>query len=169
MHNLTGCTLVSDCDKTVGLLNGVFSLVKYGLSRCNGGFGTESTPCNEGDFSRAAARLSYSRPYNKNTTTLEVQAENVVRELSTILTSGRLSDVNKRIIKDAYISKLNQTGIVDPAGAALRMAQVRSLCHSLFQDLALILILIFMHSSNCFWQLLSFILPILCRKLGPRG
>jgi hypothetical protein len=128
MQNLTGCTLVSYCDKTVGLLNGLFSLVKYGLSTCNGGFGRENTPCNEGDFSRAAARLSYSRPYNKITTTLEVQAENVVRELSTILTSGRLSDVNKRIIKDAYISKLNQTGIADPAGAALRMAQVCSFC-----------------------------------------
>jgi hypothetical protein len=128
MQNLTGSTLVSYFDKKVGLLNGVFSLVKYGLSRCNGGFGTENTNCNEGDFSRAAARLSYSRPYNKITATLEVQAENVVSELSTILTSGRLSDVNKRIIKDAYISKLNQTGIADPAGAALRMAQVCSFC-----------------------------------------
>jgi hypothetical protein len=102
----------------------MISLVKYGLSRCNGGFGTESTNCIEGDFSRAAARLSFSRPHNKNTTTPQNQARNVVRELSTILTSGRLSDASQQIIEDAYISKLNQTGLLDPAGAALRLAQV---------------------------------------------
>jgi hypothetical protein len=110
------------------MLNGMFSLVKYGLKACNGGFGTEWAGCTEGDFNRATARLSFSRPYNKNTTTPQDQAENVVNELSTILTSGRLSDANKQIIKDAYISKLNQTGILDPAGAALRVAQVCPVC-----------------------------------------
>lgn len=108
----------------MGLLNGMFSMVKYGLSTCYGGLGAVGTNCNEGDFSRASARLSFSRPYNKTTTTLQDQAESVVGELSTILTSGRLSADNKRLIKDAYISKLNQTGIVDPAGAAIRIAQV---------------------------------------------
>lgn len=112
--------------KIVGLLNGMFSMVKYGLSTCYGGLGALGTNCNEGDFSRAPARLSFSRPYNKNTTTPQDQAESVVGELSTILTSGRLSADNKKLIKDAYLSKLNQTGIIDPAGAALRIAQV---CH----------------------------------------
>ena len=106
------------------MLNGMFLLVKYGLKACNGFFGTEWAGCTKGDFNRATARLSFSRPYNKNTTTPQDQAENVVNELSTIFMSGRLSDANKQIIKDAYISKLNQTGILDPAGAALRVAQV---------------------------------------------
>ena len=104
-------------------------MVKFGLSTCYGGFGAVGTNCIEGDFSRASARLSFSRPYNKATTTPQDQAESVVGELSTILTSGRLSTDNKRLIKDAYISKLNQTSIMDPAGAALRVAQV---CHCCF-------------------------------------
>lgn len=98
--------------------------MKYGLSTCYGGLGAVGTNCVEGDFSRATARLSFSRPFNKNTTTLQGQAENVVGELATILTSGRLSSDNKRLIKDAYILKLNQTGLIDPASAALRVAQV---------------------------------------------
>ena len=124
-------------------------MVKFGLSTCYGGFGAVGTNCIEGDFSRAAARLSFSRPHNKNTTTPQNQVRNVVRELSTILTSGRLSDASRQIIEDAYISKLNQTGIADPAGAALRMAQVCSFCLLLFQGLPLILILISLPPSNC--------------------
>ena len=116
-------TMLMDMPKTVGLLNGMFSLVKYGLSRCYGGFGDPWTSCNEGSTSSAAARLSFSRSFNRNTTTPQAQAENVVGELSTILTSGRLSAANKAVIKDEYLKKLNQTGITDPAGAALRMAQ----------------------------------------------
>ena len=119
------------------MLNGMFSLVKYGLNGCYGGFGTGWSGCTEGDFTRATARLSFSRPYNKNTTTPQDQAENVVSELSTIFTSGRLSDANKQIIKDAYISKLNQTSILDPAGAALRVAQVCPLCALSLSGLAL--------------------------------
>jgi hypothetical protein len=130
-------TMLVDMPKTVGMLNGMFSLVKYGLSGCYGGFGTGWSGCTEGDFTRATARLSFSRPYNKNTTTPQDQAENVVSELSTIFTSGRLSDANKQIIKDAYISKLNQTSILDPAGAALRVAQVCPLCALSLSGLAL--------------------------------
>ena len=118
------------------MLNGMFSLVKYGLNGCYGGFGT-GWGCTEGDFTRATARLSFSRPYNKNTTTPQDQAENVISELSTIFTSGRLSDANKQIIKDAYISKLNQPSILDPAGAALRVAQVCTLCALSLSRLAL--------------------------------
>ena len=108
---------------TVGLLNGMFSLVKYGLSRCRGGFGTEWSQCNEGDFSSATAHLSFSRPFDGTTTTVEDHAEDVVSELSTLLTSGRLGAENKQLIKEAYIAKLNDTAAVDPAGSALRFAQ----------------------------------------------
>lgn len=116
-------TMIMDMPKIVSLLNGMFSMVKYGLSRCYGGFGTDWSPCTEGDFSRATAHLSFARPYDADTTLMEDQAENVVRELSTILTSGRLSAENKELIKEAYIAKLNDTDATDPAGSALRMAQ----------------------------------------------
>ena len=101
----------------MGLLNGMFSLVKYGLSNCNGGFGSDWASCKEGDFSRSTAYLSFSRPYNDRATTPEAQAEAVVNELATILTSGRLCAENKQVIKNAYIEKLPD------ANAALRLAQ----------------------------------------------
>jgi len=123
-------TMIMDMPKVVNLLNGMFSLVKYGLSRCHGGFGTDYSHCNEGDFSRATAHLSFSRPYVGTTTegqrklaSLNDHAEDVVSELSTLLTSGRLGAENKQIIKDAYIAELNNTAATDPSGDALRLAQ----------------------------------------------
>ena len=107
--------------KLVGLLNGMFSLVKYGLSRCHGGFGTQWSRCNEEDFSSATALLSFSKPYN-GTIPIEDHADDVVSELSTILTSGRLGAESKQMIKEAYITKLNDTDSNDPAGSALRVA-----------------------------------------------
>jgi len=121
-------TMIMDMPKVVSLLNGMYSLVKYGLSRCYGGFGTDHSSCNEGDFSRSTAHLSFSRPYvapeaAHHSLELLAQAESVVSELATLLTSGRLGSENKELIKEAYISKLNDTSIDDPSGSALRIAQ----------------------------------------------
>mmetsp|Transcript_10203 Transcript_10203/g.21320 ORF Transcript_10203/g.21320 Transcript_10203/m.21320 type:complete len:551 (+) Transcript_10203:1-1653(+) len=96
------------------MLNGLFSLVKYGLSSCDGGFGA-GRGCTEGDFSSAAGQLTLSMPYTEVSD--DDQAEAAVNKLSTLLTSGRLSDSNKEIIKKAYKEMLPD---VD---AALRMAQ----------------------------------------------
>jgi len=105
---------IMDMPKTVGFLNGMFSLVKYGLSNCNGGFGAFNG-CREGIFSRGVGHLAFSMPYNEASD--DDQAEAVVSKLSTLLTSGRLSTSNKQVIKSAYIKKLPD------ANAALRMAQ----------------------------------------------
>ncbi|KAL7474020.1 hypothetical protein ACHAWX_000009, partial [Stephanocyclus meneghinianus] len=110
-----------DMPKTVGLLNGIFSLIKYGLSNCNGGFGGSWKSCSEGNFIGASAYLSFSRPFNSQVTTPDKHADAVINELSTLLTSGRLSAANKLVIRNAYIEKL-----LDPAGgadSALRLAQ----------------------------------------------
>jgi hypothetical protein len=112
---------IMDMPKTVGLLNGMFSLIKYGLSNCYGGFGGNWKTCNEGYFVGAQAYLSFSRPFNSDTTTSEDHAEAVVNELATLLTSGRLSAASRKVIEGAYLAKLS-----DPAGgvdAALRLAQ----------------------------------------------
>ena len=95
----------------------MFSLVKYGLNSCDGGFGSDWSDCKEGNFFYANAYLSLSRPYNEVTTTADAQADAVVSELSTLLTSGRLSAENKQVIMSAYKEKLPD------AGAALRLAQ----------------------------------------------
>jgi len=133
-------TMVMDMPTVVGLLNGMFSLIRYGLCRCRGGFGTEGSTwnCYEADFSSANAQLSFKRPFENKTISIEDHAKNVIRELSTILTSGRLSTENKNLIMDAYISKyieiqnMDQKGenmkgeikvIIDPGEAALRLSQ----------------------------------------------
>eukprot|EP00804_Cyclotella_cryptica_P014145 CCRYP_005584-RA/>CCRYP_005584-RA protein AED:0.03 eAED:0.03 QI:259/1/1/1/0.94/0.9/20/117/3951 len=112
---------IMDMPKTVGLLNGIFSLIKYGLSNCNGGFGNNWKSCNEGNFIGASAYLSFSRAFDSEFTTPDEYANAVIDELSTLLTSGRLSAANKQVIKDAFIEKL-----LDPTGgadSALRLAQ----------------------------------------------
>lgn len=110
-----------DMPKTVGLLNGMFSLIKYGLSNCNGGFGNNWKSCSEGNFVGANSYLSFSRPFDSNVTNPDDQAEAVIGELSTLLTSGRLSPANKKVIKDAYREQLlAPTGGAD---SALRLAQ----------------------------------------------
>merc|ERR1712003_599985 len=56
----------------LGLLNGMFSLIKYGMNNCYGGFFPDSN------------------------------SDAVINELSTLLTGGRLKPENKQIIKDVY-------------------------------------------------------------------
>jgi len=96
----------------IGLLNGVFSMVKYGLSECYGGFGNK-TPrkCKqfkEGDYGKALGELKFS-PSSSN-------PNDIVDELSTLLTAGRLSAESRQIIEDAYIHSSDD-------GAGLRLAQ----------------------------------------------
>jgi uncharacterized protein (DUF1501 family) len=112
-------SMIMDMPKTIGLLNGMFSLIKYGLSNCNGGFGSNWGWCTEGSFVGAQAYLSFSRPFDSQTTTAEEHAEAVISELSTLLTSGRLSTASKQVVKEAYIENLSN----GDADSALRLAQ----------------------------------------------
>jgi len=111
---------IMDMPKTIGLLNGMFSLIKYGLSNCYGGFGSNWKSCTEGNFVGAPAFLSFSRPFD-GIDSIEGHAAEVVGELSVLLTSGRLSAASRSVIETAYIEKLS-----DPSGgadAAMRLAQ----------------------------------------------
>jgi uncharacterized protein (DUF1501 family)/uncharacterized protein (DUF1800 family) len=123
--------MIWDAPKAVGLHNAMFSLVNFGLSSCQNGVGTAHN-CYVGDYSRATAHLSFSRPYDSGKTMAE-QAEEVVGELSTLLTSGRLSPTSKETIKEAYISKLNDASAVDPPAEAPRLAQALVLTTPEFQ------------------------------------
>lgn len=100
----------------LGTLNGLFSLIKFGLMECFSGFGpwiefndrcwleTEFTS----DYS--AGRLSFE-PQNSHTRT-----EEIVDELATLLTAGRLNDESRKMIKDHFESAAND-------GYGLRLAQ----------------------------------------------
>ena len=104
----------------IGLLNGMYSLIKYGLSNCYGGFGGNWKSCQEGYFVGAQSYLSFARPYNNDTGTEEEHAKAVVTELSILLTSGRLSSSSRQIIEGAYLNKLSDSS--GGAEAALRLA-----------------------------------------------
>ena len=97
----------------IGLLNGLYSMIKFGLSSCYGGFGQKISNCNrrlsEGEFTRARAKLSY-QPADPN------DAEAVVNELALLLTAGRLNQESRNIIQQQYTN----AGDVE---AGVRLAQ----------------------------------------------
>jgi len=95
----------------IGLLNGMYSLVKWGMKECYGGFFMSNSNCNRDptDYEGSNGKLSYS-PTNG------LDSEVIVNELSTLLTGGRLSAEHKEIIKNTYDNEGNKA-------AALTMAQ----------------------------------------------
>jgi len=89
--------MILDMPKTIALLNGMISLVKYGLADCNNGFGfrDDHGDCrDDGEFARARGILTY-QPDATYT------SEDIVNELATLMTSGRLNTHNREIIKIA--------------------------------------------------------------------
>lgn len=82
----------------VGLMNGLFSLIKYGLNECNGGFGAF------GDCSNPypSGNITYV-PSNINTPT------DMVRDLSYLLTGGRMTSTKQQAIVSAIAAQPNAT------------------------------------------------------------
>jgi len=100
----------------LGFLNGVGSLIKYGLTGCRGGFGQRAGKCSragESNFEEYTEGKLEWRP------TLPSSAASVVEELSLLLTAGRLSEQNARVIRDAYDGAAEEGGV----DAALKIAQ----------------------------------------------
>jgi uncharacterized protein (DUF1800 family) len=96
----------------LGLLNGMFALIKYGMNSCYGGFfpGTsKSCKADPGNYDASRGRLTYSPSDDSD-------SDAVINELSTLLTGGRLCPENKQIIKDVYDNESDKA-------AALIMAQ----------------------------------------------
>lgn len=107
-----------DAPKTVELMNGMFSMVKFGLNRCYGGFNQWHGSCYEDDdFSNSYAHLTHEMAWDTPEAGV-IHADAVISELSLILTAGRLSPTNFDIIKSAYLEKLPTAG----HAAAHRMA-----------------------------------------------
>ena len=85
----------------VGLLNGLLSMVKYGLSSCSQGFGVEgSGECSDGSASAGQGNLTYV-PSNPS------DAKIVVDELATLLTAGRLNEESRAIINEQFTTADN--------------------------------------------------------------
>lgn len=111
----------------MAMANMMLSFVKYGVNECYGGFGRnnvdkygwERTKCIIGESTNWGSATYDSSKYNLNT------AEEVVDELSTLLTSGRLSEENKQLIVDAY--KYTMTEMNDPNVAMVNAQQLITL------------------------------------------
>ena len=71
----------------VGLMNGLYSLVKYGLNECNGGFGAYGSCTGQPN----SGALTYV-PSN-----IDVPSD-MVRDLSYLLTGGRMSDTKQQVV-----------------------------------------------------------------------
>jgi hypothetical protein len=75
-------------------MNGLISLVDYGLANVDDGFGPYiDKPSDIGDYSSAVGILTF--PYQTNET---IGASEKIEELSTMMTAGRLSAENKQVI-----------------------------------------------------------------------
>eukprot|EP00567_Pseudictyota_dubia_P014397 CAMPEP_0197445160 /NCGR_PEP_ID=MMETSP1175-20131217/10449_1 /TAXON_ID=1003142 /ORGANISM="Triceratium dubium, Strain CCMP147" /LENGTH=182 /DNA_ID=CAMNT_0042976071 /DNA_START=1 /DNA_END=546 /DNA_ORIENTATION=- len=109
---------VLDMPRIVGLLDGLFSMIKYGLAPCYNGF-TDGNGggCNEGTYERATGILEYGLSGSEVETSRELQADTVVDEMATLMTAGRLSEQSRQIIKEAYNS------VSSDSAAAIRVAQ----------------------------------------------
>lgn len=101
-------TMVMTAPNVVGMLNGLISLVKYGLTDCNGGFAQKSPGygnCNDdGRYERSFGRLNYV----PSGTTLEEKAD----DLALLLTAGRLSEANRDTIVAACSAKPDEASQV---------------------------------------------------------
>jgi len=89
-----------DTNTIIGLLNGLYSLTKYGLTQCNEGFAFEIPNINcksmkEGDYRNSQAKLNYKPSEPRN-------AKKVVDDLASILTAGRLNKQSRLIIENEY-------------------------------------------------------------------
>ena len=100
----------------IGYLNGLYSLISWGLTSCYNGFGTgyyaPDTSCSSiaSDDAVAAAswegNLTYAPPAGTDTS----NASAVIAELDLLLTSGRLNSYGKGVITVAYENELSRTG-----------------------------------------------------------
>ena len=92
---------------SLGLINGMISMIKFGAARCYGGFSLGYCKRN------TPGRLQYLSP---------VEDETVVDDISTILTSGRMSTQNRAIIKAFYLEEEKNTNQVNALMAAQQLA-----------------------------------------------
>jgi len=94
----------------INLLNMMISLIKYGLNDCYGGFG--DGPIDTDGWASADCQIGSTTNYGAmtyNASTLNLLSANeVVDDLATLLTSGRLTEGNRQIVMDAFDYTISQ-------------------------------------------------------------
>lgn len=109
-------SLILTMPNAVGMLNGMFSLIKYGLSNCYNGFGTDPSIGRNclnarnyfgfyGRYARSFGRLTYVPD--------GATIEDWVDDLALMLTSGRLSNASRAEIVSSCSQGVNLAGVGD--------------------------------------------------------
>ncbi|KAI2490759.1 Protein of unknown function (DUF1501) [Fragilaria crotonensis] len=109
--------------RTIDFLNGVFSLIKYGLTPCLEGFGRyqwwDDMPCWEytlgGNNKGVFGKLSYLPASSSSVATY-------IDELAMLLTAGRLSTSNRNLIRTVVAAEPNRTMAVMKAQQLIALA-----------------------------------------------
>uniref|UniRef100_A0A7S4M6S7 DUF1501 domain-containing protein n=1 Tax=Odontella aurita TaxID=265563 RepID=A0A7S4M6S7_9STRA len=89
--------------KIIDTMNGLYSLIKYGLSECYNGFGYRrydvryNCRVHPGDYNAARGYLTYPNVGNP-----AIEGKSAIREMNTLMTAGRLSDDALSEIEKAY-------------------------------------------------------------------
>jgi len=100
-------SMLLDMPTSIDMLNGLFSLVKYGLTDCVGGSGFSRYPgygkCyDNGMYERASGVMEWL-PSSSNAT-------DFIDEYATLLTAGRLGLENRQKIKEIHDAELYNSG-----------------------------------------------------------
>ena len=124
---------LSTSPNIISFLNGLVSLVRYGLTSCDKGLGYKGggapRECRGWNFemqSRAPGALAARRETSDGNLTfvpLGTQPRAVIDELDLLLTGGRMSERSKEIIRATYQAGLRSSGSFDPSREALKRAQ----------------------------------------------
>jgi len=104
---------------TLGFLNGVGSLIKYGLTGCRGGLGSSDSRCSRIDNPDDPRHIPPDGHLAWRPAGGAVGAAAVVEQLDELLTAGQLSEHTAKVIREAYSESAADAG----ADAALRVAQ----------------------------------------------
>jgi hypothetical protein len=99
-------SMVLTMPNTIGLLNGMFSLIKYGLSDCHDGFGSYpgySGCTDNGAYERSLGHLFYSPG--------GATISDYIDDLALLLTAGRLNDDSRSTIEDECSAEPDNSSI----------------------------------------------------------
>ncbi|KAL7568310.1 hypothetical protein ACA910_018446 [Epithemia clementina (nom. ined.)] len=119
--------LVINSPEIFSTVNGLQSLIKYGLLDCHGGFGAYRTDYLDGSTSpyckrRVTGAYIGSEGYLSWIPNSSLSASQVVDQLSVIMTSGRLSSASRALIEQTYKDEMIATS--NHALATIRAQQL---------------------------------------------
>jgi hypothetical protein len=149
LNFISGTTLCSVLNGPTGInmLNMMISLVKYGLTDCYGGFsdntidkdGWATTKCEIGNSTNYGALTYDAKALNLQA------AEDIVNDLATLLTSGRLTSYSRQVITKAFEDTINRLNALE---SSVRPSQQIAFFEAVVNTQQLIIVSPEFHTTN---------------------